>query len=199
MNNSDQQLDRWLSDADQSLVRPGAAPTGDDIRRRSNQRQAVRLQRRRAATGAVVAILLLAGWRFLMPVVNQPPVVARNNEDGTGQLLAEVQELQRQRQLIDDRLTLLDSKSRMGRMEFAVARLAGSLHSPETTYQRNRNTWTTLRQIANWRQGEIPDSRRWQLEMLADGFPDTVAGSFAQTMLTTDRIPDSLYEKSNEL
>ena len=87
----------------------------------------------------------------------------------------------------------------MTEIEFALQRLETTDQPSEVAYQRQRDTWNSLQQILADRQQSIPDADRWRLEMLANGFPDTQAGSVARRMLTDNTTFDSLPENFDEL
>ena len=197
MNKSDQQLDQRLGKADQRLVTSGLAPCGADIRRRAAQRQEARQQKNRVLVAVMILGCVLIGWRLLMPTPNQLAVPV--GDINTTELLAEVEDLRQQRQQIDDQLALLETQIRLREMEISLRRLEHSDPAPETTYQRHRNTWYALQHLVSGRKEAFPDSDRWQLEMLANGFPDTTAGKVAQSILVNNETPDSFFEKLNEL
>ena len=198
MTHSDQQLEQLISDADQSLLSCRTTVTGYDARRRAGQIKMAQRRQGKVVAGLVVAAVCLMGWRFLMPPDIDPlakhiePVEAI--EVRTNHLLAELEELQKSKQAIDNQLVLWNSSTRIQRMNFAIRKLSRTEHTPKQTYLRNRDTWTTLQQMVSWEGGEIPTNERWRLEMLANGFPDTTAGSTAQLMLSSNQIPDSLFE-----
>jgi hypothetical protein len=193
MNDLDQQLDRWLTDADRHLLTPGKPPAADRIRQRADLRHERRRQKRRAAVAAVAVMGLLIGWRSLIP---PPPQIGTPDPV---QLLADVERLRSEGRQIDQQLELLRNRRRIHELEFTMQRLAGSDRSVQSTYQLNRDTWQALLQITRSSSGPLPESERWQLELLAVVFPDTAAGAVAHNVLNTNQIPDLTSETIDEL
>lgn len=200
MNKTDKELDQQLAQADRSLLRASGTWSGDVIRRRADQRQVAQRQQRKALVTAGVVMVLLVGWRLWMPADSSQVADVIDTKPNVEERLAKIEDLRKQREQVNIQLDLLAANTKLRRLELEMERLASYGWSREVVYKRNRNTWKALEHIVGKpdEQASISDSDRRQLELLAGSFSDTVAGSIAQSILTTNQIPESLYEKSND-
>lgn len=200
MSEHDRQLDQILAVADQRFSPDGIDLNGADIRRLATRRQQLRSEKRKAIGTAIGVGILLAGWMLVFPDPERTETIVEVNEPTTEQLLADLEEVRKQQLRVDEQLRLLEFKKRLNSMAIKSLRLNQALQRPrKVAFRRDQNTWTSLEQVAVWKDGVVPELDRWKLELFAQGFPDTPAGTVARTMLLTNQVHESLYEKSNEL
>ena len=200
MTDSEQQLDEWLATADQALHRPAKPVSGSAVREVARQRSAVMRQRLTvAAVGA--ALLVTAGiWSWTsrdatVPVVAEPKgeqPVDRQPADPT-QLVAEVEQMQRESKLLRQEIRLLQAQRRLQRLQHELELTRRYTASARSVEQSNTTAWSILVRMSDWQPRLLTEQERIQLERLARSFPQTTAESVAREMLATNEVSQVLF------
>ena len=150
---------------------------------------------RLAVAGTVAAVVMGVGmWKSIGRThVGQPL-----DHFDAALVAAEIDELQKEGQLLEQRLRVLDVERRLQRLQHELEMAQRFSVSAAAVQQTNATAWTMLLQVADWEQRAITEVERTQLEQLVRIFPKTTAESVAQDMLVTKEVPDALCETRYE-